>query len=96
MADPVAGYNLSQQFYTLDLALCWCLSVFVAVTEREIRVRTHRQTVLINANFWPCVQHPRPYCIQQLLPGSVLFRVYSFPSLPQTVSTCVQIEHEQL
>ena len=47
------------RFTWLSVGVC---PVFVAVTEREIRVRTHRQTVLINANFWPRVQHPRPYC----------------------------------
>ena len=48
--------------------------VFVAVTEREIRVHTHRQTVLINANFGQRVQHPRPY-YATITSGSVPFRV---------------------
>ena len=26
MAEPIAGYVLPQQLYTLDVALCWCLS----------------------------------------------------------------------
>ena len=47
-----------------------------------IRVRTHRQTVLINTNFWPRVQHPRPYCTT-ITSGSVLFHsgFYTFPVL---------------
>jgi len=24
MAEPIASYVLPQQFYTLDVALCWC------------------------------------------------------------------------
>jgi len=24
MAYPIAGYVLPQQFYTIDVALCWC------------------------------------------------------------------------
>ena len=63
--------------------------IFVAVTEREIGVRTHRRTVPImyyiihvpiNANFWRRVQHPRPYCTT-ITSGSVLFWVLYLPHL---------------
>ena len=47
--------------------------IFVAVTECEIGVRTRRRTVLINANFWLRVQHPRPYCTT-ITSGSIPFR----------------------
>ena len=71
MAEPIAGYVLRHQFCTLDVGAC---PVFVAVTEREIGVRTRRRTVLINATFWPRVQHvhPRPYCTT-ITSGSVRF-----------------------
>ena len=57
MAEPIAGYILPQQFIRLTWLSVGASPVFVAVTEREIRVRTHN---LINANFWPRVQHPHP------------------------------------
>ena len=47
------------QFLWLSVSAC---PIFVAVTEREIRVCTHGQIVLINANFWPRVQYQRLYC----------------------------------
>ena len=47
MTEPIAGgYILPQQFYTLDVALCWCL----------FRLRS------CYANFWPRVLDPRSYC----------------------------------
>ena len=75
VTDPSAGCILPQQFYTLYVGLCWCLSrPFVAVTERKIGVRIQRRTVLlINANFWPCVQRPNLYCVS-ITSSSVPFR----------------------
>ena len=67
--------------------------VFVAVTEREIRVRTYRQTVLINANFWPRVQHQHPYCAT-ITSGSVPFR--SVPGfIPSHSNALANIEKAQ-
>ena len=67
MAEPIAGYVLPQQFIRLTWLSVGACPVFVAVTECEIRVRTHRRTVLINANFWLRVQH-HVRIVQQLLP----------------------------
>ena len=53
----------------------------VAVTERKIRVRTQTQTVLINANFWPCVRCLRLYCAS-ITSGSVPFRSVPFLNVP--------------
>ena len=55
--------------------------VFVAVyTEQEIRVRTQKRTVLINANFWPFVQHPHPYCTTITSRSVPFLRVPGFPA----------------
>ena len=66
MAEPIAGYVLCLTW--LSVGAC---AVFVAVTECEVRLRTHRQTVLINTNFLPRVQHPRLFCTT-ITSGSVL------------------------
>ena len=47
MTEPISGYILPER-------LTW---LWAPVAEREIRVRTQK---LINANFWPRDQHPRP------------------------------------
>ena len=52
--------------------------IFVAVTEHDIGVHTHRRTVPINANFWSRVQHPRPYCTT-ITSGSVPLQVLYLP-----------------
>ena len=54
--------------------------VFIAVIECKIRVHTHRQTVLSNANLWPCLQDSCLYSATTTS-GSVLFcsRFYTFP-----------------
>ena len=71
-------------FHILGVAL-FCLlgacPVFVAGTGRKIRVRTQKQTVLINANFWPRVRDPRPYCTT-ITSGSVPFHSVSFLNVP--------------
>ena len=70
ITEPI---TLPQQFIRFTWLSAGACPVFVAATEREIRVRTLRQAVLINANFWPRVQCPRPYCAS-ITSGSVPFR----------------------
>ena len=46
--EPIAGYILPQQFYKLDVALCWCLSRLRSCYRTRDQSRTQKRTVLIS------------------------------------------------
>ena len=63
MTEPIAGgYILPQQFYTLDVALCWCLFRLRSCYRTRDQSPYTKTNCSINANFWPRVLDPRSYC----------------------------------
>ena len=88
-ANSVSYLSSFIRFTWLSAGAC---PVFVAATEREIRVRTLRQTVPINARFWPRVQRPRPYCASiTSVPSSVL----GFIASPHTMIWQISLANRQ-
>ena len=87
-AEPILATSYLSSFIRLMWLSADTCPVFVAVTEREIRVHTHRWTVLINANFQPRVQHSRQYCTT-ITSSSVPFHsgFYTFPNWKALLAT---------
>ena len=81
MTEPIAGYILPQQFYTLDVALCWCLSRLCSCYRTRDQGPKTNCSIWLTQIIWPSSIH---VCIvQQLLPFcSIPFHSIPFHSVP--------------